>query len=98
MMSGVPQITVGDSSFGSETPLLPGHRYCELVGSLLYIANITRPDIAQAVGVLSRYRNTPTTAHMNEGLRVLRYLLSTRECVLVLGGKGVEYIKHYCDG
>ena len=88
VMSGVPQMTVGDSSFGSGTPLLPGHRYCELVGSLLYIANTTRPDIAHAVGVLSRYRNTPTTAHMNEGLRVLRYLLSTRECVLVLGGKG----------
>jgi hypothetical protein len=86
--TGMPQITVGETSFGSGTPLPPGHRYCELVGSLLYIANTTRPDIAQAVGVLSRYRNAPTTAHMNEGLRVLRYLQSTRECVLVLGGKG----------
>ena len=88
VMSGMPQVTVGETSFGSGTPLPPGHRYCELVGSLLYIANTTRPDIAQAVGVLSRYRNAPTTAHMNEGLRVLRYLQSTRECVLVLGGKG----------
>jgi hypothetical protein len=83
-----PQVSVGDTSLGCGTPLPPGHRYCELIGSLLYIANTTRPDIAQAVGVLSRNRNAPTTAHMNEGLRVLRYLQSTRECVLVLGGKG----------
>ena len=47
---------------GAGTPLEPGNRYCELVGSLLYLANTTRPDIAQAVGVLSRYRRTPTSA------------------------------------
>jgi hypothetical protein len=56
---------------GVGNALESGHRYCELVGSLLYLANTTRPDIAQAVGVLSRYRGTPTTAHMQEGLRVV---------------------------
>jgi len=96
VVSALPQVTVGDTSFGSGTLLPPGHRYCELVGSLLYIANTTRPDIAQAVGVLSRYRNAPTTAHMNEGLRVLRYLRSTREYVLVLGGKG-PVLEGYVD-
>jgi hypothetical protein len=35
VMSGMPQVTVGETSFGSGTPLPPGHRYCELVGSLL---------------------------------------------------------------
>jgi transposase InsO family protein len=69
--------------------LEPGHRYCELVGSLLYLANTTRPDIAQAVGVLSRYRGTPTTAHMQEGLRVVRYLKDTRDHALQLGGSDI---------
>jgi hypothetical protein len=71
---------------GVGTALEPGHRYCERIGSLLYLANTTRPDIAQAVGVLSRYRGTPTTAHMQEGLRVVRYLKGTRDFALQLGG------------
>lgn len=71
---------------GAGVALEPGHRYCELIGSLLYLANTTRPDIAQAVGVLSRYRGTPTTAHMQEGLRVVRYLKGTRDYALQLGG------------
>jgi hypothetical protein len=42
----------GSDSIGAGSVLPPGHGYCELIGSLLYIANTTRPDIAQAVGVL----------------------------------------------
>jgi transposase InsO family protein len=75
-----------DSVEGAGIVLEPGHRYCELVGSLLYLANTTRPDIAQAVGVLSRYRGAPTTAHMQEGLRVVRYLKGTQGMALRLGG------------
>jgi hypothetical protein len=70
---------------GAGTPLAPGHRYCELLGSMLYIANTTRPDIAHAVGVLSQYRMSPTTSHWNEAIRVLRYLVKTRHMVLSLG-------------
>jgi hypothetical protein len=77
-------------SIGAGSILPPGNRYCELVGSLLYIANTTRPDIAQAVGVLSRYRINPTTAHWNEAIRVLKYLKGTRELALILGGKDTE--------
>ena len=74
---------------GAGTPLEPGNRYCELIGSLLYLANTTRPDISQAVGVLSRYRGTPTSAHMQEGLRLVRYLKGTRDYTLQLGGNYV---------
>lgn len=81
---------------GAGVALEPGHRYCELIGSLLYLANTTRPDIAHAVGVLSRYRGTPTTAHMQEGLRVVRYLKDTRDLALQLGG-GTSPLEGYVD-
>eukprot|EP00884_Botryococcus_braunii_P007398 jgi/Botrbrau1/1665/Bobra.116_2s0009.1 len=77
-------------SVGSGTSVAPGHWYCELKGSLLCIANTTRSDIAQAVGVLPRYRMSPTTSHWSEAIRVLKCLRDTRELALTLGGKVPE--------
>jgi hypothetical protein len=74
--------------YGSGTLLPKGHFYGELIGSLLYIANSTRPDISTAASVLSQFREKPTTAHLNEALRVLRYLKDTRQHALRLGGGG----------
>jgi hypothetical protein len=87
----------GREALGAGTPLAPGNRYCELIGSLLYIANTTRPDIAQAVGVLSRYRCTPTSSHWNAAIRILHYLRSTREKVLVLGSNPEVELEGYVD-
>ena len=96
--SFVPTSRSSDESMneGAGVPLEPGHRYCELIGSLLYLANTTRPDIAQAVGVLSRYRGTPTTSHMQEALRVVRYLKETRHYALQLGGSTIP-LEGYVD-
>ena len=37
--------------------------YAQLVGTLMYLAIATRPDIAKAVGVLSRFTAKPGIAH-----------------------------------
>jgi hypothetical protein len=48
--------------------------YQSIVGSLLYLSTATRPDIAYAVGVLSRFTSAPTQTHLTAAKRVLRYL------------------------
>ena len=62
--------------------------YREAVGSLVYLATQTRPDIIYAVSVLSRYASNPSQAHINAVRRVFRYLLGTRQRGIILGGKG----------
>jgi hypothetical protein len=66
-------------SRGSGKPLEEGNRYNELISSLMYLCNTTRPDISLAVGLLSRFRTTPTTAHWTAGMRVLAYLHGTQD-------------------
>ena len=49
-----------------------------LLGSLLYCATHTRPDIAFAVGMLSRAMSCPNAELLDAARRVLRYLLTHR--------------------
>jgi len=52
--------------------------YQELVGCLNYLATATRPDIAFAVGRLSRFVSAPMVAHLAAAKVVLRYLAGTK--------------------
>lgn len=62
-------------------------QYRELIGSLLYIANGTRPDICAALGILSQHLEAPTHAHMmTAAVRVLRYLKG-------FASTGIQYIR-----
>lgn len=56
--------------------------YQSMVGSLLYAAMATRPDIAQAVGAVSKFNAKPTEAHLTAVKRILRYLKGTTHLVL----------------
>jgi len=51
--------------------------YVSLVGALMYAAIGTQPDIAFAVGALSRFLSNPGRHHWNEAKHVLIYLKST---------------------
>lgn len=53
--------------------------YRELVGSLVYLANATRPDIIYAANVLSRFCSDPGEGHWVLAKRVLRYLKGTMD-------------------
>ena len=51
--------------------------YQSMVGSLLYAAIATLPDVAQAVGVVSKFCSKPTEAHLTAVKRILHYLKGT---------------------
>jgi len=53
--------------------------YQAIVGSLMYIALATRPDISFAVAALSRYNSRPFARHLTAARRVLRYLKVTKD-------------------
>ncbi|KAK1693387.1 hypothetical protein QYE76_010084 [Lolium multiflorum] len=52
-------------------------RYSRIVGSLMYLASATRPDISFAVSKLSRFMSNPGTDHWHALDRVMRYLCGT---------------------
>ena len=58
-------------------PKMENRPYLSLVGSYLFVATNTRPDIAFAVGRLSRHLEKPSEEHCNASIRVLRYPEST---------------------
>ena len=51
--------------------------YQSMVGSLLYASIATRPDIAQAVGAVSKFNFCPTEAHLTAVKRIFCYLKGT---------------------
>jgi hypothetical protein len=57
--------------------------YGSLVGALMYLAVLIRPDIAYAVGQLSWYMSCPTEEHWTIAKNVLRYLKQTMDIGLV---------------
>ena len=71
-------------------------RYQSLVGSLLYIAICTRPDIYHSVLACARYNANPNEVHWTAALRVLRYLVSTRNLGLRFE-KGDNRISAFTD-
>uniref|UniRef100_A0A803MVW8 Reverse transcriptase Ty1/copia-type domain-containing protein n=1 Tax=Chenopodium quinoa TaxID=63459 RepID=A0A803MVW8_CHEQI len=74
----------------AETPIVANHglqiiegekpadkeQYQKMVGKLIYLSH-TRPDIAYAVGVVSRFMHLPQVQHMTAVMRILRYLKGT---------------------
>lgn len=76
---------------------MAGIPYRETVGALLHIANRTRPDLAHAVSVLSRFNSNPGKQHWNAVKQLLRYLKGTSRIGLVLGGKDPLKLIAYVD-
>lgn len=73
-------------STDAQRDLMARTPYRSLVGSLMYLAIGTRPDIAHAVQQLCRHLDCYGPVHWEAAKRVARYLKGTRLFTLVLGG------------
>jgi len=60
--------------------------YARAIGCLMYAMTSTRPDIAYAVGQLSRYTSNPSMQHWQAVRRVFKYLKRTMEYGLCYRG------------
>ena len=69
-----------------------GHGYAQLIGSLMYLALATRPDISYAVNRLAQFTSNPKPVHWTALKRIFRYLKQTKNANLTYGGE--EEIKN----
>ncbi|CAI7798189.1 unnamed protein product [Closterium sp. NIES-53] len=90
-----PQPTPLSTSHSLSAPPLdesvePSGPYPELVGCLMYLMTCTRTDLAYPLSLLARYvaHSRHRKVHWDAAKRVLRYLCSTLDMGLVLGGRG----------
>jgi hypothetical protein len=60
--------------------------YRAIIGSLMYSALSTRPDIAYASVALAQYSANPGMAHWSAARRIVQYLMDTSHYKLRLGG------------
>uniref|UniRef100_A0A3Q7GYL8 Retrovirus-related Pol polyprotein from transposon TNT 1-94-like beta-barrel domain-containing protein n=1 Tax=Solanum lycopersicum TaxID=4081 RepID=A0A3Q7GYL8_SOLLC len=70
--------------------------YSSVVGSLMYAMVCTRPDIAHAVGLVSRYLANPSKVHWEAVKWILRYLRGTSNLSLCFGG-GEPILEGFTD-
>ncbi|XP_062558190.1 uncharacterized protein LOC134223071 [Armigeres subalbatus] len=72
-------------------------KYRSLVGALLYLGVVARPDIVASTAILGRKFCSPTEADWSAAKRLLRYLKGTRCYAVQLGGDTKQGLIGYSD-
>ena len=60
--------------------------YASMIGSIMYVMLYTRPDIALALSVISKYQANPALEHQKVIKYIIKYLRRTNDLLLVYGG------------
>ena len=71
--------------------------YRAIIGSLMYSALSTRPDIAYAVAALAQHSSNPGMAHWSAARRIVQYLIDTSHYKLRLGGGDRMNVQIFSD-
>jgi hypothetical protein len=81
----------------SDHQVLTKFPYCSLVGSLLYLAVCTHPDISYTVQQLSQFLDSFSYEHWHAAVHVVHYLKGTQNLHLHLDGSHVINLVGYSD-
>ncbi|GJY98286.1 hypothetical protein Tco_0515196 [Tanacetum coccineum] len=73
--------------------------YASGVGSIMYAVRCTRPDVAFAQNMTSRFQQNPGEPHWTAVKNILKYLKNTKDMFLVYGGNPSTELRVecYCD-
>ncbi|GJZ63097.1 hypothetical protein Tco_0619518 [Tanacetum coccineum] len=73
--------------------------YASAVGSIMYAVRCTRPDVAFAQNITSRFQQNPGEPHWTAVKTILKYLRNTKDMFLVYGGnpEAKLRVECYCD-
>lgn len=71
--------------------------YSQVVGSIMYLAMDTRPDLAYSVGLVSQFASNPRGVHVKAVKRILCYLCATTNIGLTFGESNGQRVVGYVD-
>nr|GEV50532.1 retrotransposon protein, putative, Ty1-copia subclass [Tanacetum cinerariifolium] len=70
--------------------------YASAIGSIMYVVRCTRPDVAFAQNITSRFQQNPGELHWTTVKNILKYLRNTRDMFLVYRGDTKRELKVCC--
>ncbi|GJZ50274.1 hypothetical protein Tco_0604464 [Tanacetum coccineum] len=89
-----------NKSQGAQTPkevnLMKNVHYASAVGSIMYAVRCTRPDVAFAQNLTSRFQQNPGELHWTAVKNILKYLRNTKDMLLVYGGNPSTELRVEC--
>lgn len=100
MLDAVSVSTPADTSVNSENahdgqPV--AYPFREAVGSLMYLAVATRPDIAFAISSVSRHLENPSSTHVTAVKRIMKYIKGTPDHGIFFSAKGTVNLEAFSD-
>ncbi|GKA53119.1 retrotransposon protein, putative, ty1-copia subclass [Tanacetum coccineum] len=70
--------------------------YASAIGSIMYAVRCTRPDVAFAQNMTSRFQQNPGEEHWTAVKNILKYLRNTKDMFLVYGGNMKRQLRVSC--
>ena len=88
-----PLLKAGGPKIGAEIAEIRGILYREAVGALMWVANMTRSDLAYTAHTLAKFGDNPGPKHWKVVMKALQYLKRTASLGVTYGAATEDAIK-----